>query len=159
MDKVYTPRDFVCTGVRWNAVENKLNIGVAPINDNGTLAAEMFFTTKKGYPTVVGGTYTGSEFCEDGVRALAQARYVRMWSDSGDRLLWDAKDREAEAKARSERMAKEDGRISAIEELLLPLRQQYASAAKRYDHATREALERAVLSALRTAPRKTEETK
>ncbi len=47
-------------------------------------------------------------------------------------------------------------KVNELEALLLPLRKQYAVYSRQYDYAGQEALEQAVLRALRSPPRKVE---
>ncbi|HBN9861143.1 TPA: hypothetical protein L3932_006663 [Pseudomonas aeruginosa] len=66
-----------------------------------------------------------------------------------------SRDEAAEAEQRTDKLEADAKRFHEIEELLLPLRKLYASYSQRHDYGGKEALEAAVLRALRRRPAKT----
>lgn len=150
-------KDFVYIG---HAIlsDGKLGISLRPVGEDGKLEEVMSFEPKNGRrnPTVIGGIYRGASFSPERIHGLGDVTFTGdRWQDKEQRVLWQAASDDAEEKIRARRLEKEQG--NEIEELLLPLRKQYASAVKRFDYTTRETLERAVLRALKTLPRKDEE--
>lgn len=104
----------------------------------------------------IGGVYRGATFGGITARGLAEAKYVEQWPIEAARIDWRIRDEDAESDQRADKLSGDVRKVHEIEALLLPLRKLYAGYFKRRDSAGQEALERAVLRALRCAPRSTE---
>lgn len=149
----FVAKDYAFAGKTVDT-KNKVFILIYPINEDGTLGERMAFEYKKKRDKMCGGVYTGASFNESGtIRGLDESRFKKQWHNQADRIKWQTSNDECEVDLRAARMEKETGRISEIEQLLTPLRKQYESYRFRHDFAGMEAMERAVLRALRSAPR------
>lgn len=105
---------------------------------------------------VIGGIYRGATFSSTGSRGLSTAAYAGRWAVVENCIDWRARDEATESELRTAKLAKDAQKVHEIEAILLPLRKLYAGYAKRRDSAGQEALEEAVLRALRCAPRSIE---
>lgn len=140
--------DFIYCGQRLVA-GNKMGVKFTLLREGRP--AGTFVTQKAGRGTkVVGGVYTGARFSKETAVGTGEARFVRMWEDSAEVMTWEALDGAAIAEARSRKLAADASRVSEIERLLIPLRKLHQTSRARNDHAGLEALEAAVLRALRT---------
>lgn len=152
-DKVFVPQDFVYTGKALDD-KNKAFVIVRPINADGTLGKRMSYEMKKGRDRIVGAVYTGASFSEEGsIRGLDDVRFVKQWDNREERMEWKAKDEQVDVEIRNIKLEKDVGRISDIEQIMLPLRKTYENLRFRHDWAGQEAFEKAVIRALRSAPR------
>lgn len=151
VEEGFVARDWVYIGKRQG--DKEVFVGIQPIMEDGTLGKPMYYSHKKKFTRVIGGVYTGTSFKEGTARGLEQANWKKMWESREDRIRWQAEEDLVEADLRLARMEKEAGRIPDIEQIMLPLRKQYESYRFRKDYAGMEALEKAVLRALRSAPR------
>lgn len=123
----------------------------------GRIADSFVFEAKvlKG-SNVIGGVYRGALFTDSKARGLDSVMFVDRWKDQGACIDWRARDEAFEAKQRLSKLEADAKKINEIEAILLPLRKQYATYMRQYDNAGKEALEQAVLRALRSPPRKAE---
>lgn len=153
-DTELVAKDYVYLGKRVNSKMEPV-AAIRLINEDGTLDAdEALYKFDRKMNKNVGGVYTGAKFTSNGSsRGLAEARWKRMWDNQEDRIKWSALNDEAESRLRSAKLEKEEGRINDIEQIMLPLRKTYENMRFRHDWAGQEALEKAVLRALRSAPR------
>lgn len=147
----FVAMDWVYIGKRANAKETWAGIRV--IEADGTLGKEMFFKYSKKMDRIVGGVYTGTFFKDGTARGLENANWKKQWDNREDRILWQAENDKADSELRLLKLEKDAGRISDIEQIMLPLRKQFESYRSRHDYAGMEALEKAVLRSLRSAPR------
>lgn len=150
----YQPRDFVYLGRR----EGRNGVVLARIAqiENGQLADFEAYSADTFKKHIVGGIYRGATFCEGGAKGLSGSTWVGRWH--GEQIVMEAKvlDDAVTSMLRSKKLMADSKKINEIEAMLLPLRKLYAAYARKYDHAGKEALEAAVLRALRAAPRKSE---
>lgn len=149
----YAAKDYVYTGRRL-LKGGKLAGEVIEIDD-GALGARLLYDYRMLKGKAVGGIYRGASFCSGSVRGLGDARYLGQWPDELARIDWRSRDEAAEAEQRTNKLEADAKRAHELEELLLPLRKLYASYAQRNDYAGKEALEAALLRALRRRPPKT----
>jgi hypothetical protein len=150
--EVFVEREYVFGGKRMGD-KNKVFVAIYLINEDGTLAKAQHYEHNKSRNKVVGGIYKGAKFSESRVRGLDDAKYDRRWNIQADRIMWDAEHERAEVEIRRSKMEKDAGRISDLEQILLPLRKQYEALRYKRDYAGQEAFEAAVLRALKCAPR------
>lgn len=153
-DPDFQPFDFVYAGRR-AMVGNKAG-GMIHRVVEGRLAEGELFDAKTFKSMAIGGVYRGAVFAESRARGLAGARFVERWKDSARCIDWRARDEAYEADKRHDKLQADARKINEIEAMLLPLRKLYATYRQKYDHAGQEALEQAVLRALRANPRKSE---
>lgn len=153
-DTTRVPRDFVYTGQRYGS-DGKRYVSIAVIVD-GTLEKERWFPYKRDYDRSVGGVYTGAEFTADTAWGLSQARYKEQYPDVAKRIEWQARHDEANKMFKLAKLEADSSRVSDLERILFDARKLYASYRKRNDYGSMEALEAAVLRALKTPPRSTE---
>jgi hypothetical protein len=150
--KEFVERDFVYIG-KSIADDGKVYCGNAIVNEDCTLEKTKWYGYKKKMDRIVGGVYRGASFSENTAKGLEQAIWRTRWHDQGDVIKWQADDEKVEVEIRSKKMEKDEGRISELEKILLPLRTQYESYRSRHDCAGMEALEKSMLRALKSAPR------
>lgn len=149
----FVERDYVYAGRRL-LKSGKMGAEVIVIV-GGALGERMLFEYRTLKGKAVGGIYRGASFSDEQVRKLGEAAYQGQWSDKLARIDWRSRDEAAEAEQRTDKLEAEAKRAHEIEELLLPLRKLYASYSQRHDYGGKEALEAAVLRALRRRPAKT----
>jgi len=150
----FLPFDFVYAGRR-TLKGDRSGAEIFRIVD-GKLADRYVFASKSLKVSVIGGVYRGALFTESHARGLTAVTFVDCWGDQLACIDWRARD---EASAADQRLAKLEAdarKVNEVENMLLPLRKLYASYSRRYDNAGKEALEQAVLRALRSPPRKSE---
>ncbi len=153
-EKPSVARDYVYAGRRKTA--SGKSVGVIRQVVDGVLAADRLYEAKVLKGKVIGGLYRGASFHDGGSDKLKEASYVGYWKNAEDIIQWKALDDAFESEERQAKLESDAKKINEIEEIMLPLRKLYAGYNKRYDHAGKEALEKAVLRALRSAPRKAE---
>lgn len=151
----YIPRDFVCLGKR-EGTNGKPLIAICPINDDGTLGERQLYEWSKKRDYSLGCVYTGTKFAPGGVMDLDSAKYVKPWPNEQDRILWRAERDDAETSMRIAKLEKDADKINDLQDQLLPARKMYDNFRMKHDYAGMEALERAVIRALRASPRTTE---
>ncbi|WP_122423282.1 hypothetical protein [Pseudomonas viridiflava] len=122
----------------------------------GKLSDSFVFDSKALKCNVIGGVYRGALFTDNQARGLGAVQYVERWRDQGACIDWRARDEAFAATRRLKKLEADAKKVNEIEAIMLPLRKQYAAYTRQYDHAGQEALEQAVLRALRAAPRITE---
>jgi hypothetical protein len=150
----FLPSDFVYAGRR--ALQGgKPGVEVFQIVD-GCLAGRYLFAAKSLKGCAIGGVYRGALFSNDQARGLGAAAFVERWKDKLACIDWRARDEAFEADQRSIKLEADAKKFNEVESMLLPLRKLYATYSRQYDHAGKEALEKAVLRALRSPPRKSE---
>lgn len=156
-DKTFNRREFVYTGVRVDA-KNKRFVTLSLINEDGTLGKPMSFDYKRSYAKITGQVYA-CEFSEDEntVRGLDRASWLRAWDNEQDRIDWQSRESAAETDVKRAKLEADAGRVSDIQRIMTPLRAQYEAMRDRYDMEGCRALEAAVMAALRTPVRKTEQ--
>lgn len=146
--------DFVYTGRR--AMKgNKPGAEVFRI-ENGRLRNGYIFTIMSLKGKVIGGVYRGAQFSDTHALGIGTATFVERWSGQSDCIVWRARDEAFDANQRLLKLEADAKKVNEIESMLLPLRKLHASYSRQYDHAGKEALEQAVLRALRSAPRRSE---
>lgn len=155
-EKTFVTREFVYTGIRVDAKQKRF-VTLRLIEADDVLGQEMHFDFKRDRSRVVGNVYS-CEFSEDGstVRGLERAKWVRTWPNEQDRIEWAARESQAETQIKRAKLEADAGRVSDIERIMRPLRQQYEAMRNRYDMEGVAALEGAIMSALRTPVRKSE---
>jgi len=114
------------------------------------------FASKSLKGNVIGGVYRGAEFTDSQARGLGAVTFVERWKDQLACIDWRARDEAFEADHRRVKLEADAKKVNEVEAMLLPLRKLYASYSRKYDNAGKEALEQAVLRALRSPPRKCE---
>jgi hypothetical protein len=150
----FLPFDFIYAGRR--ALKgDKPGAEIFRIID-GRLADSFVFASKNLKGNVIGGVYRGAEFTDSQARGLGSATFVERWKDQLACIDWRARDEAFEADQRRIKLQADAKKVNEVEAMLLPLRKLYASYSRQYDHAGKEALEQAVLRALRSPPRKSE---
>lgn len=155
MSDEFFKRQFVYLGQRTGKSDQCAVIRIV-LNDE-IVSDEIWYKYDRDWAKkVVGGIYDGAEFNEKQVRGFKAAHYVRRWGKSQDLIDWVARDQKAEADKRSEKLQADARRVSEIDKIMLPLRQQYAALSKKYDSAGMRALQSAVMQSLIEAPRKSE---
>jgi hypothetical protein len=153
-DLDFLPFDFVYAGRR--ALKgNKPGAEILRIVD-GRIADSFVFEAKSLKGKVIGGIYRGALFTDTKARGLGSVTFVERWNDQGACIDWRARDDAFEAQQRLAKLESDAKKVNELEALLLPLRKQYAVYVRQYDSAGKEALELALLRALRTPPRKVE---
>lgn len=123
---------------------------------NGQLGNSYVFAAKSLKGRIIGGVYRGAMFSKEQARGLGSAAFVERWKDQLACIDWRSRDEAFEADQRRSKLEADAKKVNEIESMLLPLRKLYASYSRQYDHAGKEALEQAVLRALRSLPRKSE---
>lgn len=153
-DAEFIAKDFVYIGKRVNSKMEVFAV-IRLIDEDGTLnTEEAMYKYNRKLDRNVGGVYTGAKFKPNGMsRGLAEARWKRMWDNQADRMTWSALHDDTEIMIRNDKLEKDQGRINDIEKAMLPIRKTYENMRFRHDFAGMEALERAVMRALRSAPR------
>jgi len=145
-------RDFVYMGVREGQKGKLIKIGL--IGPDGELETRLYAFDKN---RTIGGIYKGVKFNATQSLGLDLSRYTGdHWKSDSDIIEWTADHRLTLQAMESAKFEKEAGRVDRIEELLLPLRIEYAKAHDRFDSYKARALEDAVKTALRTPPRQYE---
>lgn len=147
--------DFVYAG-RISTTPKKVYAQIHCLLD-GQLGPRQLYDPKALKKLAIGGVYRGVTFCDGTARGLEKARFVGRWSESEAMLMdWRARDDAVESAQRLAKLEADTRKHSELEALLLPVRKLYAAYTRKYDKAGLEALEQAVLRALRAPPRKTE---
>lgn len=150
----FLPFDFVYAGRR--ALKgDKPGAEIFKVVD-GQLGDRYVFAAKSLRGSVIGGVYRGAMFSKDQARGLGCVAFVERWKDSVACIDWRSRDEAFDANQRRNKLEADSKRVNEIEAILLPLRKLYASYTRQYDQAGKEALEQAVLRALRSPPRKSE---
>jgi len=152
-DAEFAAQDFVYTGRR--LLKGRKMGAELRVIVQGELGPRMLFDYRSLKGKAVGGIYRGATFSANLCRDLGKATYQGMWADELARIDWRARDEAAESEQRTEKLEADAKRAHEIEELLLPLRKLYATYSQRHDYGGKEALEAAVLRALRRRPAKT----
>lgn len=146
--------DFVYCGLVYS--ENKMSISLAVIQENGQLKSEAFYPHKKNRERHIGGIYSGASFSENKVMGLDGVNYKGNYFDTESIIKWRARNDAAKTKERSLKLEKDAKKMNELVELLKPIRKLYSNYRKQNDNAGLEALEAAVLRALRTPLRQLE---
>lgn len=151
------PHDFVFVGKVYTD-KKKMYVAVRKILADGALSDEPFYyEAKRGRSFIVGGVYTGAAFDTEGsVSNLDNAKYARRWPDVDAIREWQIADQQAETDKKRDTIEKDEGRVSELQKILLPLRRDHAKLVARYVRSDVRAFEEAVLDALRTPPRASE---
>ncbi|WP_432263361.1 hypothetical protein [Cupriavidus sp. TMH.W2] len=150
-----TDMDFVYCGKRLLA-NGKVAVSIRTIRD-GKLDDERLFGHSKKFERAIGVVYSGASFSANSARGIAEARYARQWAVQADLIDWRVRDEQVDSEVRVKKLEADAKRTNEIERLLLPLRSQYERYRKQHDHAGMEALTAAVLRALVSSPRTTEQ--
>jgi hypothetical protein len=154
-DDNFKPLDYVYLG-RYKS-GGKLHFAIRAIQPDGTLGRTSLYAYKNNMARTIGGVYTGATFDEGGtVRGLKEARWKGRWGNQDDIIEWQTRDEQVGSEVRAAKMEKDAGQVSEIERILLPLRKKYETYRRQADYEGKEALEQAVLRALRQAPRSSE---
>ena len=150
----FLPFDFVYAGRR--ALKgDKPGAEIFRVVD-GRLADSFVFASKSLKGKVIGGVYRGAQFTDSQARGLGAVTFVERWKDQFACIDWRARDEAFEADQRRIKLEADAKKVIEVEAMLLPLRKLYTSYSRQYDNAGKEALEQAVLRALRSPPRKSE---
>lgn len=149
----FIAQDFVYAGRR--LLKGGKMGGEVFVVTGSALGERMLFDYRILKGKAVGGIYRGASFSADQVRNLSAASYQGLWADDLARLDWRVRDEAAESEQRTDKLEADAKRAHEIEDLLLPLRKLYAGYSQRHDYGGKEALEAAVLRALRRRPPKT----
>lgn len=158
-DAEFKPCKLVYQGERYG--KGKRHVVFALLGDDGTLGDGLWYDYKVPRAKTVGNIYSGAEClinADGGVRMRGLDTHLLFdsrYPDEEKRLEWEALDREARRVRGLEKADKADR--SDMERILLPLRKQYWAAMKRGDVYGANVVEHAVLMALRTPVRKSEE--
>lgn len=150
----FLPFDFVYAGRR-ALIGDKPGVEIFRIVC-GRLADSYVFSSKSLKGNAIGGVYRGATFTDDQAHGLGAAKFVERWKDQVACIDWRARDEAFEASQRRIKLEADAKKVNEIEAMMLPLRKLYASYTRQYDNAGKEALEQAVLRALRSPPRKCE---
>lgn len=153
-EQAFLPSDFVYAGRRI-LVGGKVGVAIHRIND-ARLDEEMVFNNKQLQGHVIGGIYRGASFSTSKANGLGNATFVGRWEVAIDLIGWRARDEAIETQTRLAKTVADAKKVNELETLLLPLRKLYATYTRQYDNAGKEALEQALIRALRSPPRKTE---
>lgn len=154
-DSDFRPCDFVYAGLRPLTNGGKPGALVYRLTE-GTLQPGSFYDPKLLKGKGIGCIYRGAVFTDTLVRGLGHATYVGRWEGMKELIDWRARDEAMQASIRSKKLETDAKKTVEIEAMMLPLREMYAAYSRQYDHVGKEALELAVLRALRSAPRKSE---
>lgn len=146
--------DFIYVGRRLNG--SKPVAAICCVLAPGKLGAEAFYDMKAFKGHVLGGVYRGAEFAGSQVRGLNRVKFVERWADTAAQVDWRARDEQVEERQRTDKLLKDAKKVHEIEAVMLPLRKLYEGYRHRRDSAGGEALEQAVLRALRVSPRASE---
>ena len=146
--------DYVYAGRRINGT--KVVAAVFVVLAPSKLGEERLFELKYLKGSVQGGVYRGAKFSSRKVQGLGAAKYVSRWPDNAAQIDWRARDEQAEERQRTDKLLKDAKKVHEIEAIMRPLRALYAGYCGRRDSAGCEALEQAVLRALRVTPRASE---
>lgn len=144
-----TAKDFVYAGHRVT-VQGKAADCVYPI-ENGKLGPRMLFPAER-RKRVIGGVYTGASFSDTAASGIASSEYVREWPAAEPVIEWEVRDEEAETELKGRKLERDAGAQSVIERALRPLRDMHADYVGRGNYSSANALEVAVLRALRRKP-------
>lgn len=150
----FQPFDFVYSG-RCALKGGKAGAEIHRLDD-GRLAGSYVFEARSLKGKVIGGIYRGALFTDNKARGLDDVKYVDRWKDQGACIDWRARDEAFDTNQRLCKLEAEAKKINEIEAIMLPLRKLHATYLRQYDNAGKEALEQAVMRALRSPPRKTE---
>jgi hypothetical protein len=147
----FVARDYVFIGKHWQTQTSKMMVLIRLINEDGTLnPRESMYAYSKKMDKTIGGIYRGALFTDKQSRGMDGAKYTGRWSNTEDIALWESQAEDAETAQANVRLEKDDARVTEIAKIMKPLRKQYETMRGRYDHGGMEALERAVVRALRT---------
>lgn len=154
-ESAFLPFDFVYAGRR--ALKGgKPGVEIFRIVD-GRLAESFVFESKSlKKSNVIGGVYRGARFTDNQAYGLGAVAFVERWKDQLACVDWRARDEAFETNQRRLKLEADAKKVNEVEAMLLPLRKLHAAYSRKYDHAGKEALEQAVLRALRSPPRKSE---
>lgn len=137
---------------------NKVGVAYAPIGPDGTLQPYRLFEAKKGFERSIGYVYTGAEWSEQSVWGLSTLKPTgKRWDDEAERLKWKALDSDTAVEKRRAALDASNKAENEYDDMLLPARKAYTSAARRGDMVTCRAIDQAVLMALHRPVRKTEQ--
>lgn len=150
--ETFEPREFVYAGKR--EVKGGYGISVLPIMPDGSLGKKYLFSYDKEWRSrAVGSVYGTAQFSATSAKGLSGAKWLRMWPNSMDRAEWKASHDDAEEVSASRILEADARKMREIETILLQVRIRYEALRKQYDVDSMYALERAVVRALKTAPR------
>ena len=148
-------RDFVHLGVREGNDRKLIKVMwldtkvVGRTTQRTEVAHGTYAATARSAARTVGGIYRGAKHGERSAAGIdGHLTYQGKWHNTNDLVQWEAEHAAALAQYAAQRMEKADKR-GYIETQMLDLRRVYHNA----DYATQIAMDRAVLLALRTAPR------
>ncbi len=147
LDFVFVGRVIDEKGKQWGKIQKVVN---------GKLEAIEAYGMASLRGKAIGVVYAGATFHEGGCRGLKNAQFSHRWADAGQVMDWKIRDDATETELRTAKLEADAKRVNEIESIMLPLRKRYEAYSSKRDHAGKEALEAAVLRALRCAPRATE---
>lgn len=154
MAETFESLDFIFAGLR--EYKGSFLMVVIPIRE-GEAQNPLHYKGKPKRRWAIGGVYQGAEFGDRSAKGLDSASYKERWNDNSAIIGWQALNDRAEAAVRCLKDEADARKRNAIEEAMLPLRAQYSALQRRRDTAGLEALENAVLRALRAPVRKAEQ--
>lgn len=127
-------RNFVCAGNRTGSDGKAYVVLYCLKADNTIEETRRTFKFSRGFPTIVGGIYTGCSFAGSVIYGLKDARYVGKWEgDQTQVAAWQAANFEHEAEMASERLKKKH--TNDVAEMLMPLRRMRHDMHKRGLHS------------------------
>lgn len=149
----FVAKDFVYGGLR---VSNKERfVAIIQIKEDGTISTnEQLYPYKRNRDRVVGGVYRGATFSDSKVRGLDDVSFVSVWKNGEDKMRLEALDYEANHIYKRLSLEKNADKMTEIEKIMLPIRQQYTAMIKRGDFHGASAFKFAVTEAI-TKPVKT----
>jgi hypothetical protein len=149
------PLDFVYCGRRIMS-NGKLAVAIAPIQDGEIQKTRLFLFDRKAHRTI-GSVYSGATFSDNHMRGLiADLKFERIWHKQEDRIEWRARDEEVETHLRTKKLEADAKKVNEIETIMLPLRIMMQNFRHKRDYGGMEALEAAVVRALKSKPREGE---
>jgi hypothetical protein len=153
-EKVFTPVRYACKGRLYDSADNTLNVVLVAIEADGTLAGSgKYYPLTKGTRHLRSGAVYEIPTSDTSIQS-GNAKYLGKWEDAAAIAQWQLETQAAETEDEMFRAHKRDadGRAELLE-LLQPLRAVYQ---KTIGTSRRDALEIALLRALRTPLRKKE---
>lgn len=133
-EEVKVARNFVCAGNR-TGTDGKAYVVIYCLKADNTLEeTRRTFKFARGFPTIVGGIYTGAMFAGTVIYGLKEARYTGKWDvDPTQVAAWQAANFEHETEIASARLKKKH--TDDVAEMLMPLRRMLHGMRKRGMHS------------------------
>jgi len=142
------PQQYVFQGLRVGVGYKKI-VAIGVLDDEGKITNNRLFAWVKDMNKAIGRIYTGASFDEKHAQGLGTAKMGERWSNQADIAEWEALDFAAKAEFAAVRMEADARKDGTIDQAMRNLRVRYSELRGRGDRYACDALERAVLSALR----------